>query len=122
MYRQTILFSSFEAPELNALTKELRNHEGLINLTGDAVGMINEIIPQVLHLPCSELQVLHGPSLTHTVCTAALHRLCTRLIVYIVCSVSKLPSMNQQGGPVCCALVMRVCEELPKMQCSTNDF
>jgi hypothetical protein len=82
-----------KAPELNALRKESFHHEGLISLTG--VRMINEIIQQVLHLPCSELQVLHGPILRtrrmHSSIIASAVPV-PKMICYIVCTGSKLPA------------------------------
>ena len=47
MYRQTIIFSSFESPEMNALMHSLCNHSGIVNISGACPGVINNIVPKV---------------------------------------------------------------------------
>lgn len=47
MHRQTIMFSSFEAPELNAVANSLCNHAGSIHITCRYSGVLSQIVPQV---------------------------------------------------------------------------
>lgn len=47
MYRQTIIFTSFESPEMNSLVHTLCNHSGIVNISGSSPGVINNIVPKV---------------------------------------------------------------------------
>ena len=46
-FRQSILLSSFESPEINALAASWRNHSGLASITARHKGTIAKVIPQV---------------------------------------------------------------------------
>ena len=47
MYRQTIVFSSFEAPELNSLSNTFCNHDGALRVGCKYDGVLNSILPPV---------------------------------------------------------------------------
>eukprot|EP00892_Ulva_mutabilis_P002219 jgi/Ulvmu1/11999/UM083_0011.1 len=50
MYRQTVVLSSFEAPELNVLTSGFCNHEGMAKISCKYDGVLHRVIPRAHHL------------------------------------------------------------------------
>jgi hypothetical protein len=47
LYRQTILFSSFESLEISALVQKLCNYEGLVYISSKSSGVLSRLVPQV---------------------------------------------------------------------------
>ena len=82
-FRQSVLFSSFASPEINALVASWSNHSGLVAIAAQHKGVLSRVIPQVCrsrNLMCADWSciraVLHAwwPDFS-------MHRSCAQLRV-----------------------------------------